>query len=59
MANEHDHCANCGADVTALGVSYFCDEDENGPYCGECFDKHACGKGEHGEGCATMVVEAK
>jgi hypothetical protein len=39
-----------------------CDEavssNEQDPvWCQECFEKTPCGKGEHGEGCPTLVQE--
>jgi hypothetical protein len=47
-------CHTCG---TAEGnVRFMCDEQDGEEYCGECFDFHPCGRGEHGEGCSTMMV---
>lgn len=48
-----DKCTDCGTDLSHA-VAMLCDEDD-GQRCGDCFTKHPCGKGEHGEGCATQM----
>jgi hypothetical protein len=48
-----DKCSNCGATVQSY---WMCDKEGDEIHCSECFDKHPCGKGDHGEGCATLCV---
>lgn len=48
-----EKCTDCGAVV----LTYFmCDEEGDEIHCGDCFEKHPCGKGEHGEDCPTMAI---
>lgn len=64
MSDEQKHddksCQKCGValPVRHPGKRYeayfFCDID-GGPFCGSCFEKHPCGREEHGEGCPTAV----
>jgi hypothetical protein len=59
--SEKPRCIDCGATLpVVLGEMMeaycYCDED-GGPWCGSCFERTACGRGNHGEGCATMVFD--
>ena len=49
-------CSGCGADCSdhhvTCDVTYMTEV-----WCPGCFPETACGKGEHGEGCATHVHE--
>jgi len=54
---DHMFCARCS--VGPLGVAMMCDETIAAFWCEECFAKTPCGRGEHGEGCATKVFEGK
>jgi hypothetical protein len=47
-------CKKCGEDC---GNGHFMCDLEDGEWCGECFGTTSCGKGEHGEGCPTLVTE--
>lgn len=48
-------CAACGRAVTTYNM---CDRDAtDAVWCDDCFDKTACGRGEHGEGCSSSVFE--
>lgn len=60
---EHEplKCCNCPV-VQAPGIPFFfCDKSpqngQEGPWCGECFDDIPCGKGQHDEGCETMMLD--
>lgn len=46
----------CCACKTPSKVVFMCDEVSEGPWCQACFEGTPCGRGEHGEGCETMVV---
>lgn len=48
-------CGHCIGDGQLLNAVYFCDRDE-GQWCGKCFDDTSCGKGDHGEGCPTLMA---
>lgn len=49
-------CKTCGKDCSAQRMT--CDStDEDVSWCPECFNDTPCGKGEHGEGCPTMLIE--
>lgn len=50
-------CRTCRKPVEP-GRYWFCDEQElsDQPWCDDCFDVTPCGKGEHGEGCSTLVI---
>jgi hypothetical protein len=45
-------CTTCGKGVSVFAL---CDED-NGAWCLECFEGTPCGKGQHGEGCRTVIL---
>lgn len=46
-------CTVCGWPVMIYNL---CDVEE-GAWCELCFPSTPCGKGEHGEGCPTHVIE--
>jgi hypothetical protein len=54
------NCSGCGANISKR--YRMCDEDLGGEmqdsheFCDKCFEIHPCGKGEHGEQCATLVT---
>lgn len=50
-------CFECGADCKKY--HWMCDEAASfgfPQWCPECFEKTPCGRGDHGEGCPTMVA---
>jgi hypothetical protein len=50
-------CIGCGAPPEGTS-RYLCDEEAEGVwFCPSCFEESACGRGEHGEGCATFMAE--
>ena len=52
---DRTHCAACGCEVKAYST---CDREDTGAvWCFDCFPDTPCGKGYHGEGCATNVFE--
>jgi len=51
-SNQVVTCSACSKDTTRHYL--MCDEAV-GEWCPECFDTTPCGRGEHGEGCATAV----
>lgn len=55
LSDEFETCIACGADVSKAAL--MCDEQINGKWCIDCFEKTPCGKGEHEEGCRTLVME--
>ena len=48
------YCSKCGINCT--GLHYLCDRMP-GQWCVVCFKGTPCGKGKHGEGCPTQVLE--
>jgi len=51
----------CGKDISTR--YWMCDEEsmdvplhDSREFCDVCFAQHPCGKGEHGESCATLVT---
>lgn len=47
----------CGGGGKETSVGYYCDETpETDELCETCFDKTDCGRGLHGESCATVVA---
>jgi hypothetical protein len=51
------NCSVCGKSLGRL--YYYCDQALDDAWCAECFTTTPCGKGKHGEGCATKVIENK
>jgi hypothetical protein len=49
-------CAECEKDCTIH--HWMCDRYDE-VLCDECYPASACGTGQHGEGCPTLVVEAQ
>lgn len=49
-------CINCEKKVS---VYWYCDEESEGAWCPDCFEKTACGQGAHGEGCPTKVFDTE
>jgi len=53
--NIENLCALCHKPANPL---YMCDQDKfDNQFCWKCFEKTKCWD-EHGEGCATMIVES-
>lgn len=53
MADEVENCGTCGKPVTPM--HFMCDETMLSYCAGPCWEVTPCSKGEHGEGCPTMV----
>lgn len=48
-------CTNCGQKIS---IYWMCDEEGDGfYYCQTCFNTHPCYLGNHGEECATLVMD--
>lgn len=50
---ERTICCNCDKDCTTH--YWMCDEEADGVWCPDCWEKTACCAGVHGEGCPTQV----
>lgn len=49
------NCIACGKPANPI---FMCDEQTEGEFCGDCFEKATgCTDEAHGEGCATIVHE--
>lgn len=52
-------CSTCKetiGDHQQKNAVYFCDRLVTTAYCGACFNETPCGKGDHGEGCSTLMI---
>lgn len=55
VVREPATCDGCRRTIPDGETFFMCDE-VMGVYCADpCWPNTPCGKGEHGEGCATMV----
>lgn len=50
------HCDGCKISLKEAKGFFMCDEVQ-GEFCETCWPNTPCAKGEHGEGCATMVFQ--
>lgn len=47
------NCTACGKEANPV---FMCDEQTEGEYCADCFEKETgCTDEAHGEGCCTLV----
>lgn len=57
MSADTLKCANCEKPLTPPVSYWMCDEDADGEYCEDCWEKTACSQGVHGEECPTHVFD--
>jgi hypothetical protein len=53
---EQINCEGCGADCRRR--FFMCDLEPGDTFwCHECYFATPCGRGDHGEGCGTLVMQ--